>query len=408
MVNRVVLPKLGLTMDEGRIARWVKQEGDTVEKGEILLEVETDKATVEVESPASGVLRSIVVPEGETVPVAQLIGFITDSADEPLPDGGAATATSSPVQQTVPTESPAAQVQPAGRPAREETQPAGALKAAPAARRLAQELGVNLSTVTGSGPGGRITTEDVEKAAQGPSSQAQAAPPATSASGTAPLSRMRKAIAERMTLSRREVPQFTLSTDVDMSGAVELRQRSLEQVQREHNVRLTYTDILVQAVTRALRRHPEVNASYVEDGPSIQTHEQVNIGIAVALEQGLIVPVMADADRKSLGEIAAARQALVEAAKSGRLGSAESSGATFTISNLGSYRVDRFDAIINPPEAAILAVGRMQDRVVAKDGWFAVRPTMTLTLTCDHRVLDGASGARFLQTLAEELESAQA
>ncbi|MFQ5880518.1 MAG: dihydrolipoamide acetyltransferase family protein [Dehalococcoidia bacterium] len=403
MITEVILPKLGLTMEEGTILTWLKQEGDEVVQGEPLVEMDTDKATMELEAPASGILRRILIPEGEVVPVTTLVALIADTADEPLPEVVAAPG---PTREAA-GEGAVPVAMPAPRPAAEAEAAVaeGRQRASPAARKLAQELGIDLAQVRGSGPGGRITSHDVERAA---AEKVGAAAPAGEKERVIGLSRMRRAIAASMTLSATTIPQFAISREVDMTAVGELRQRLLPQVEKEKGVRLSYTDIIVRAVAQALPAHPLVNASFEAgetlEASQIRLHESINIGLAVALEEGLIVPVIPDADRKSLAELAVAREQLEAAAQRGRLSASQLGGATFTISNLGGLGVDQFQALVNPPQVAILAVGRIAERVVPTARGIETRPMLSLTLTADHRVLDGASAAAFLATVAEHLE----
>ncbi|HYK98993.1 MAG TPA: dihydrolipoamide acetyltransferase family protein [Candidatus Acidoferrales bacterium] len=364
-ITRVILPKLGLTMDEGRVIAWHKQEGDRIEKGEILFEVETDKANMEIESPTSGVVRRIVVPVDRMVPVTTLIALISDSPDEPLPAVAEATA---PVAPAVPSSD------------------GERVRSSPAARKRAQDLGVDINAVAGTGPGGRIGIEDVEAAA--------AMSGAPSGEGREPLSKMRRAVAEAMTRSVREAPQFSISRDVDMTNADARRKAA----------GVSYTDVIVSAAATALRAHPRLRSRL--DGDAVVTSERTDVGIAVALEAGLIVPVLRDAAGKPLRTLRAEREALESAVGSGHARADAFGGAAITVSNLGTFGVDRFTAIVNPPEAAILAVGRVLDRAVAMNGAVAVRPMCSLTLTVDHRVADGADAARYLADVAAELERA--
>jgi len=346
-------------MDEGRIVAWHKRVGDAVTAGEVLFEVETDKATMEVESPTAGTLRRILFPVDATAPVATVIALITETADEPLPSNSSMAA-----------------------------QPEGErIRASPAARKLAQELGVDIGGVRGTGPGGRVTLEDVEGAA----GTSTAAP---SGEKREPLSRIRRAIAERMTRAVRDQPQFSISRDVDMTAANLKRKES----------GASYTDAIVAACAKALRDHPRLRSRIEDD--ALVTSDGIHVGIAVALTEGLIVPVLRDADRKGLVEVAREREELERSARAGKLHADALTGGVLTVSNLGTLGVDRFTAIVNPPEAAILAVGRVVDRVVAKDGVPTVRPIVSLTLSVDHRVADGATAARYLSAVADRLERA--
>jgi pyruvate dehydrogenase E2 component (dihydrolipoamide acetyltransferase) len=362
-VSRVIMPKLGLTMDEGRLIAWHKAEGDRVAEGEVLFEVETDKAAMEVPATASGFVRRLLAKPDDMIPVATVVAMITTTADEPL---GAAPDPSPPET-------------PASSPDRVAT--------SPAARKLAQRLGVDLATVTPKS-GSRITTEDVEAAAA-------SASPASTSEKRIPLSRMRKAIAEAMSRSTRESPQFSIERDVDMSAANARRRQA----------GASYTDVVVSAAARALAAHPRLRSRY--DGDAIVEQPNAHVGLAVAVADGLLVPVIRDADTKDLATLARDREQLEAGAHAGRLTADALSGAVFSVSNLGTLGVDRFTALVNPPEAAILAMGRVRDRVVARDGRAEVRPVVTLTLSVDHRVADGAEAARFLDDVAKRLEAGE-
>ena len=361
-------------MDEGKIVAWRKREGERVEAGEILFEVETDKATMEVEAAVAGIVRRILLPEGSTAPVATTIAVIADTADEAIGEVDAAPARAAAEHAGSPVASaPSTAPSPDGE----------RVRSSPAARKRAQELGVDVGAVNGTGPGGRITIEDVEAAAKGgpgPPSAAAGANAAATGERRVPLTRMRRAIAEAMTRSA-AVPQFQVSRDMDMTAADALRKRA----------GVSYTDVLVAACAHALAKHERFRARL--DGDAIVITDSVNIGVAVALDDGLIVPVVHDADRKDLKAIAADRERLEKGARNGKLPADALSGATFSISNLGTLGVDRFTALVNPPEAAILAVGRVSPQKV-----------LTLTLSVDHRVADGADAARFLSDIAAWLE----
>ena len=389
----MILPKLGLTMDEGRIVAWHKREGEAVARGDVLFEVETDKATMEVESATAGILRKILYDADATAPVATVIALITDTADEPLPADAVTLGAAAPKPSLRADPQPRSAGGPPGARGPSEPQPLAPssdgdrVRSSPAARKRAQELGVAIAAISGTGPGGRVTLEDVEGAATAPAS------PATSGGERRePLSRMRRAIGQRMTQSVRDQPQFSISRDVDMTAANEKRSQ----------MGASYTDVIVAACAKALRDHPRLRAR-IDEG-SLVTPDAINVGIAVALDDGLLVPVIGDADRKGLGELAREREDLERAARSGKLRADAVAGAVVTVSNLGTLGVDRFTAIVNPPEAAIIAVGRVSDRVVAKGGSPAVRPVVTLTLSVDHRVADGATAARYLSAVAERLE----
>ena len=443
MAKEVYMPALGMAQESGTLLRWLKAEGEAVTKGEPLMEVATDKTDVEIEAPASGVLRNVTAREGDEVPVGQVIALIA-AADEVVSGSVPTVAPPSPVTQiqaTPPAVSPVAARLAAehgvdvskvkatgGRIQKEDVlaylaaqggsagplEPGvgGRVPASPKARRLAREAGLELAALTGSGPEGAVLAADVEQALlTAPATSApvvvEAAPavsappvaPVTSGGAELPMSRMWKVMAERLTQSWTTVPHFYLVRDADAGQLTAWR----AAVQPRVEAKITYTDLMVKAVALTLRRHARLNAAWV-DG-KIMTNGGVHIGLAVAVEDGLLVPVIRDADRRGLAEIAADRADLVGRAQAGKLSLEELQGGTFTISNLGMLGVDAFNAIVNPPQAAILAVGRIADRVVAVDGQPAVRPMLTLTLSCDHRVVDGARGAAFLDDLVAALEA---
>ena len=394
MATEVILPRLGQGMESGTIVRWLKSEGEPVQKGEPLFELDTDKVTQEVEAEAAGVLLKIAVAEGE-VPVGQTVAFI-GAEGEDVPEVAAA----------APQEEPRAEQRP--EPARQEApQPAavasgnGRIKASPLARRMARERGIELSGVRGTGPDGRIVAEDVERAEAAGPSAAPAAGPAPIPAGEVehvPLANIRKTIARRLTEAW-QIPVFQLQTSADMTRVNALVARLRE---RDPEVRVTVTDVLTKVCARALLRHREVNAEFTDE--AILLHPSANVGLAVAAPQGLVVPVIRSAERLSLSEIAGVRTDLVARARDNRLRAEDLEGGTFTISNLGMYAVERFTAVLNPPQAAIVAVGATEERVVPAAGGTAVRPMLTLTGTFDHRAVDGAPAAAFLQTLKESLE----
>ena len=399
-VTPVILPKLGLTMDAGRLVAWLKQEGDRIEAGEILFEVETDKSTMEVESPVSGYVRVLLAAAGDDVPVAQVIALIATTADEPVevPDVVAAPPAATPAAAPASAASDKAAAPASAAPASAAAETGERVVASPAARKRAQELGVDLAAVRPS-KGGRISVEDVEAArASDPSGARGAAAGSAEATGAArvPLSRMRRAIAERMTQAFRDVPQFSISRDVDMTAANTVRTAA----------GVSYADILISLTARTLRDHPRLAMRYEPDG--LVPARGIHIGIAVTLDDGLLVPVLRDADTKELGAISRERAALQDGARAGKLPAESLTGAVFSISNLGQQGVDRFTAIVNPPEAAILAVGRVRDQVTAQGGAAVIRPIVTLTLSVDHRVADGAPAAAFLADLAGRLEGGAA
>ena len=390
-VTPVILPKLGLTMDEGRLVAWLKKEGDPVEAGEILFEVETDKATMEVEAQVSGFVRQLLAAAGDEIPVTTVIALISTTADEPIAVAPASAGASSAAAPAA-----AAAVVESGAPATiRPDAPGGRVVASPAARKRAGELGVDLATVRAA-RGDRISIEDVEAAhaagTSGAASGAASTAPGDGATGRAPLSRMRRAIAERMAHSFRDVPQFSVSRDVDMTAASAARTAA----------GVSYADVLIWAVARTLADHPRLTMRYDPEG--LIPADGIHLGIAVALDDGLLVPVLRDAGNRDLAAISRERSALQEGARAGRLPAEALSGSALTISNLGQHGVDQFTALINPPEASILAVGRIRDKVVARDGAAAVRPIVTLTLSVDHRVADGAHAAAFIADLAGRLE----
>jgi pyruvate dehydrogenase E2 component (dihydrolipoamide acetyltransferase) len=395
VATEVILPRLGQGMESGTIVRWLKAEGEPVEKGEPLFELDTDKVTQEVEAEASGVLLRIEVAEGE-VPVGETVAFIGAEGEE------------APASAEKPAEAPAREPErQEGRAAAEvaerHEQPAaasnGRIKASPLARRMARERGIELSGIHGTGPDGRIVAEDVERAEA--AAVTPAAVPVPVPAGEVervPLTNIRKTIARRLTEAW-QIPVFQLQTSADMTRVDALVARLRE---RDPDVRVTVTDFLTKVCARALVLHREVNAEFTED--AILLHPSANVGLAVAAPQGLVVPVIRSAERLALTEIAGIRAELVGRARENKLRAEDLEGGTFTISNLGMYAVERFTAVLNPPQAAIVAVGATEERVVPADGGTAVRPLLTLTGTFDHRAVDGAPAAAFLQTLKESLE----
>jgi pyruvate dehydrogenase E2 component (dihydrolipoamide acetyltransferase) len=371
-------------MESGTIVRWLKSEGEQVAKGEPLYELDTDKVTQEVEAEASGVLLKIAVNEGE-VEVGRTIGFIgaegeAVTASEPKP----------PSNKLLQGKSEPAKAEEPQRVSEPTTN--GRIKASPLARRLARERGIDLSSLQGTGPEGRIVAEDVQR------TQEQPAPVAAEAATSQPLSNIRKTIARRLTEAW-TVPAFMLTVSADMTRANELvaRRRELEP-----DVRVTVTDLLTRVCAQALARHPGMNVQYTED--ALVSFPNANVGIAVAAPQGLVVPVVHNAEQLSLTQIAQVRGELVGRARDAKLRAEDLEGGTFTISNLGMFEVDQFVAVLNPPQASILAVGATRDQVVPVDGDLHVLPMMTMTLTCDHRAVDGATGAEFLKTIKAFLE----
>jgi pyruvate dehydrogenase E2 component (dihydrolipoamide acetyltransferase) len=402
MATEVKLPRLGQGMESGTIVKWLKSEGDAVEKGEALYELDTDKVTQEVEAEASGVLLKIAVREGE-VEVGKTIGFIGDQGEsvsapadvpsEPEPERERDRASSSNGSQR---EVEAEQPEPA---AAQPTGSGGRIKASPLARRIARERGVDLARLRGTGPDGRIVAEDVERSGAQPEPAPVAAVPARSGEvESRPLSNVRKTIARRLTQAW-TVPAFQLTVDVDMT-----RVNELVQGQRELNpdVRITVTDVLTKVCAQALMRHGDMNVQYADD--ALLVFPSADIGIAVAAPQGLVVPIVRGAERLTIAQIAQVRADLVGRARDAKLRAEDLDGGTFTISNLGMFDVDQFIAVLNPPQASILAVGATREQVVPHDGELLVLPVMTMTLTCDHRAVDGATGAEFLRTIRSFLE----
>ena len=417
MSTEVKLPRLGQGMESGVVVRWLKKEGDHVSKGDPLYELDTEKVTQEIEADADGVLAKIVVPEGEVEVGATLAVIETDGAGD-----GAAPASGAPAESRAvepePAPEPAADAQAEAPAAAEPTRPspgepapsaeprgdsrATPLKASPLARRIARERGVDLGTVRGTGPDGRILAEDVEKAPAGAPSGAPGAPAAAPAEEVevVQLTSIRKTIAKRLTEAW-TAPVFQLGVSADMAEALALRERLVERLE-EGDVKPTVNDVLVKLAAVALARHAPVNATFA--GEEIQRHPTPHVGIAVAAPQGLVVPVIRDAGRLTVQEIARARADLVGRARDNKLTFADLEGGTFTVSNLGMFGNDRFVAVLNPPQAAILAVGQVSEQPVVLDGELVARPVAHLTLTCDHRAIDGADGAEFLQTLKGLLE----
>lgn len=392
MATEIVMPKLGLTMESGAISAWLVEEGQEVQKGQALLEIATDKVTMEVEAQADGILRKILVPPGEEVPVSTIIGVIA-AADEDIGSYSAA-APSTPVPTAAAPPTPAAPT-PAPAAASEGRRPH---KTSPKARKIAAEHGLDLSSIRGSGPAGRIVSADVLALVE----RVQPAPApalAPAAEGRVELSRAEQVAAERLTASYQQIPHIHLSMDV---SAVWLQHfRTGYQLEGK---KISFNDLIVKATARTLSEFPRVNS--LEEGGHFRYASQINVGLAVAAEQGLVVPVLRDAAEKTVEEISLEGTRLIDAARRGQLRPDDMLGGTFTISNLGMFGVSRFTAIINPPQVAILAVGAIENRVVASGAdAFAVRPQLTLTLAADHRVVDGALAARFLARLKEVLET---
>ena len=408
MATSIVMPQMGYDMQEGTVVRWYKQEGDAVARGEVIADIETDKATVEFEAYTTGVLRKIVVDAGIAIPVGQLIAVITDP-DEQLPDDfESLTAPSSASADGQAVDNGAVQTidpPPASAASSTPSAPAGEVRASPIARRLAKEKGIDLSQVTGSGPGGRIVEQDILTHQVSPvAAPAVAAAPAgapASAPENVDLSRMRQTIAKVTSDSKRDAPHFYVTSDIDMSKAMELRRETNDAIPAES--RVSVNDMVIKAATIALKRHPKFNAFF--RGDHLQMNPSVNMGIAIALDAGLIVPGISGCESRSLVEIAAASRDLIARANNGTLRNEEYSGTTFSISNLGMFDVDSFVAIIFPPHAAVLAVGKVKEQAVVRDSQLAVAQMMKSTVSVDHRVADGAEAAQFLVEVKNLLEN---
>jgi pyruvate dehydrogenase E2 component (dihydrolipoamide acetyltransferase) len=423
MATQVIMPKLSPTMEEGQVSRWLKKEGDQVSMGEPLAEIDTDKATMEMQALSAGVLRKILVNEGESAPLGQLIAII-GAADEDI---------SALLSEAKAAPKPSARVEsakPAGAPPTEPAQPAptpttstdgkraagGRLLVSPIAARMAAEAGISLASVQGSGPGGRIIKRDIEQAMSAKPAPAKVPAPlrpmpaarlptagqvyGPSAYRDEPVSEMRRTIARRLVTSLGPVPHFFLTSEIDMERAADLRQ-SLNELHPD--AKLSINDLIIKVTAAALMQHPQVNASFQDK--TVRYYEHADIGVAVATENGLITPVVRAADEKSLFDIAGEVRQLAERARARKLMPEEYTGASFSISNLGMFGIDEFTAVINPPEGAILAIGAMTPRAVARDGQVVIRQTLRVTMSCDHRVIDGATGARFLQTFKLILEN---
>jgi len=391
MAISIVMPALEMAQETGKLVSWIKPEGATVAKGDLILEIETDKAVMEIESPGGGVLAGFKAKPGDVVPVGQVIGWIL-APGEALPAEGVPTVsgrnlanvTAAPAE--VPT-SPHAANFTAGSTPRE-------IRISPKARRLSKERGVDLNHLSGTGPDGEITTADVLAHGEAPTISA----PVSVATGTSGISSIERLMAERTTQSWTTVPHFFLTREIDASALNAFRETLLPGIEHAHDVRLTHTDLLVALVARVLAKYKIMNSSWV--GDSIRPNSEVNIAVAMAVTGGVVGAVIPKADSLAPWEIAVQRRDLAARARAGRLRPADIAGATFTISNLGMYRIDSFSAIITPPQAAVLAVGSITDRVVPVDGKPAIRPIVTLTLSSDHRVVDGARAGDFLDALA--------
>ena len=406
MATNVVMPQMGYDMREGTVVRWYKQEGETVDRGEVIADIETDKATVEFEAYTGGVLGRIVAEAGVAVPVGELIAIITEPG-ESVPEVAAPAPSPAQAAPTAPPPAPAAaEPDPPAAPA-----PAsdGGVRASPIARRLARERGIDLSLVTGTGPNGRITERDVEnyqavpaaEPAPAPAPAVTAEPVAAPADSRVELSRMRQTIARVTSDSKSTAPHFYVTAEIDMGTAMSLR-RDVNDASDPEN-RVSVNDLMVKACALALAKHPKFNSFY--RGDHLEVHGAMNIGIAIALESGLILPGVSNCESKSLLQIAAATKDLIARANSGTLRNEEYSSTTFSISNMGMFDVESFTAIIYPPHAAILAVGSVKQQPVVRDGELTVGTMMKATLSTDHRVADGAEAAQFLMEIKRVLEN---
>jgi pyruvate dehydrogenase E2 component (dihydrolipoamide acetyltransferase) len=399
MAHSIVMPALEMAQETGKLLSWRKKEGDAIAKGEPLLDVETDKAVVEIESPAEGILAGVKAQAGDVIPVGQTIAWIVNPGEKPPVEEASSTSGRRMDSKAVP-----AAAAPASTSAAPAVAPASNARISPKARRLAREHGVDLARVRGSGGEGEILAEDIlaflasPPAPAGVTAPARSENPQAEARATQTLTQVARLMAERTTQSWTSAPHFFVTRDIDAGALLSAREKFGPAIEKELGARLSHTDLLVAAVARALEKHPLVNASWTGDG--IRLHPEINVGVAMAVEGGVVVAAIPSANTKKLGEIAKMRSDLTERARAGKLRPADITGATFTISNLGMYQVDAFTAIIVAPQAAILAVGRIADRVVPVDGKPGIRPLITLTLSCDHRVFDGARAALFLNDLA--------
>ena len=434
MAKSVIMPALGMAQESGVLVSWLKREGESVTKGEPLMEIETDKATVEIEAPAAGFLGGIRAQAGDIIPVGQTIAWILAAGEQPpasvpLDSQSSRVSTQNEGKQLISSGKASIEISPLARKIADEhgidlaliksngrriekadvlayidaksqtkPEPASVLSAvssptrltpaSPKARRLATERGIDIANIKGSGPNSAVLVDDISLEAVTVGSAGNVEMPST----------VWRVMAERVTASWTTVPHFYLVREVDASNLIEWRTRVSTTVEKRIGIKPTYTDLLVKLIGFALRDHPRVNATWANG--NIQLYKDINIGIATAIDDGLIVPVIRNADLSSISEIAAQRKDLVERAQNRKIRPADISDGTFTLSNLGMYKVDAFNAIVNSPQAATLAVGRIADRVVSIDGQVAIRPMMVMTLSCDHRVVDGARGAQFLDDLA--------
>ncbi len=388
------MPALGFDMTSGAVARWLKKEGDPVKQGEAIAEVDTEKATVEIQAFASGILHKILVQSGQQVPVGTVIGLIGAPGETVTAPAPAAATPSSPAVSPNPS--------PKATESKTKTNGDGRIKASPVARRIAEAEGVNLAEISGTGPGGRIVEKDVQDYLARQTSPLRPSPIGRGVGGeVVELSRMRQTIARRMSESKQTAPHFYVTFDINMTEAMKVREQ-LNHLAAE-NEKISVNDLVVAAAARTLTKWPVFNASY--RGDKLEMHSSINIGVAVALDAGLITPVLHDADKKSLKEIARESRALVERTRANKMHPEDLTGGTFTVTNLGMFGVEEFSGIINPPEAAILAIGAVAKRPIVVDDEMRVAQMLKATLSTDHRVADGAQAARFMQDLKVLLEN---
>jgi len=415
MATKVIMPKLSPTMEEGQISRWLKKEGDKVSMGEPLAEIDTDKATMEMQALGNGVLRKILINEGQAAPLGQLIAVIGEP-DEDIASLLSEAPAQPQVQEQKETDSPppapdVAQPQPQlpnlapanGRQPQAAPSDSGRMIVSPLAARMAAEAGIDLRSLQGSGPGGRIIKRDIEAIISKPA-PAPAPSYVQQTGATAyrdePASQIRQTIAKRLVTSLGPVPHFFLTSEIEMDRAAEMR-KGINAL--DPDLKISINDIIIKVAAAALIQHPQVNASFQEK--IVRYYEHADIGVAVAIEDGLITPIVRAADQKSLSQIAAEVRELAERARSKKLKPEEYTGATFSVSNLGMFGIDEFTAVINPPEGAILAIGAMSAKPVVRENEIVIRQMMRVTMSCDHRVIDGATGAKFLQTFKKILEN---
>ncbi len=391
MAISVVMPALEMAQETGKLLAWRKKEGESVTKGEPLLEIETDKTVVEVEAPGEGILAGITAEVGAVIPVGETIAWLVAPGEKPP----VKSATPAPTARAA--SASAAQAS-AVAPAITKQDAAATPQISPKARRLAKELGVDISQIRPTGPDGTITSEDVQRVAdsKGATSVAAAAP-----AGVEPLSQVARLMAERTTQSWTSVPHFFLVRDVDCSELVAAQNKLSAEAEKAQRAAATITDLLIGILARVLTKHPRMNSSWTGEG--IRSNPEINVSVAMAVKDGVVGVVIHKANMAKIAEISTLRRELTERARAGRLRPADITGGTFTLSNLGMYKVDAFSAIIAPPQAAILAVGSISDRVVPVEGEPGIRPMMTITLSCDHRVVDGARAAEFLTELADAI-----